>query len=201
MPPLTFPDVPIAQSHWELVPRTQSFESELSGDGQDLALPGDRWKLQITVTDLMGREARTFSAFVNRLRGRAGRFYMTPPGCGTPFGTVAGAGVVSGAGQTGDTLITSGWTPGQAELFAIGDYFQVGFELKQIVAVIASNGAGAATLQFTPPLRNSPANGAAIITSNPVCIMKPADNSQGACDISGPRIYAFSQSYIEALDI
>lgn len=202
MPTLTFPSsVPIAQAHWSLMPNTQSFESELNRDGQDLALPGDRWALQITVADLMGREARMFSAFVNSLRGRQGRFYMVPPGCGTPLGTAAGSGVVSGAAQTGSSLVTSGWTPNQAELFVVGDYFQVGSELKQITAIIAASGTGTATLQFTPPLRRSPANGAAIISANPKCIMKPADNNQGACDISGPRIYAFQQSYVEALDI
>ncbi len=198
---LTFPNVAIAQAHWQLIPRTQGFESELTGDSQDVILPGDRWAVQLTVTDLMGREARLFSAFINSLRGRAGRFYLSPPGCGTPLGTVAGNGVVSGAGQAGSTLSTSGWTANQAELFAIGDYFQIGVELKQITATIASNASGLATLVFTPPLRKAPTNGSTIVTVNPACIMKPVDNAQGAHDITGPRIYAFQQSYIEALDI
>ncbi len=201
MPTLTFPDVPIAQAHWSLVSNTQSMDSDLNGSGQDLALPGDKWALQITVTDLMGREARMFSAFVNSLRGRTGRFYMIPPGCGTPLGTAAGSGVVSGAGQSGSTLVTSGWTPNQAELFAVGDYFQVGNELKQITAAVAASGTGTATLQFTPPLRTSPANGAAIISVNPKCIMKSVDNNQAGYNLSGPRIYAFQQSYIEAIDL
>lgn len=201
MPVLTFPPVPIAQAHWSLVPRTQTFESELDGSGQALALPGERWALQLTVTDLRGREARLFSSFVNRLLGLVGRFYMTPPGCGTPLGTALGNGVVNAADQAGTTLTTSGWTPNQAELLAPGDYFQVGIELKQIVETIPVNAAGEATLVFTPPLRTSPAHGAAIITANPVCIMMQADNSQGAHDISGAQIYAFQQTYLEALDI
>lgn len=201
MPVLTFPDVPIAQAHWQLVPNTQGFESELNGVGQDLALPGDRWSVQLTVTDLRGREARIFSAFVNSLRGRQGRFTITPPGRGTPLGTALGNGVVNGADQSGTTLTTSGWTANQAELLAIGDFFQVGTELKEITATIPTNAAGEATLIFNPPLRTSPVNGAAIITLNPTCIMKQPDNNQCAHDISGAQIYAFQQTYVEALDI
>lgn len=197
---LSFPSVPIAQSHWRLVPLTQSFESELDGSSQDLALPGDRWAVQITVVDLMGREARLFSSFVNRLRGRAGRFYMTPPGCGTPLGTALGNGLVKGAGQTGTSLVIDGLTPNQAEYLLPGDYFQVGVELKQVVVTAVVDNTGQTTVQFTPPLRTSPADNAPIITTNPTCIMKQVDDNQSAHDLSGPRIYAFQQSYIEAID-
>ncbi|MBC7964234.1 MAG: hypothetical protein H7Y05_14980 [Steroidobacteraceae bacterium] len=200
-PVLTFPAVPIGQAHWSLISRTQSLESELDGSLQVLAQLGDRWAAQLTVSDLMGQPARLFSAFVNRLRGSSGRFYMTPPGCGTPLGSAAGSGVVNGANQTGDMLVTSGWIPNQVELLAVGDYFQIGFELKQIVATASSNAGGLATLTFTPPLRRSPTNGTAIIVNNPSCIMLPADDSQGAHDISGPVIYAFTLSGVEALDI
>lgn len=195
---LTFPVVPIAQCKWQLVSKTQAMESELNGFVQTAALPGDYWQAQFTVTDLMGREARMFSAFINSLRGRSGRFYLTPPGCGTPLGTALGNGLVQGAGQTGSTLATDGWTANQAELFAVGDYFQVGLELKQITAVAAANSGGVATLTFTPPLRSAPADNAAIVKSNPVCIMMAADDNQATYDLSGPRIYAFNFSARES---
>ncbi|MBC7964081.1 MAG: hypothetical protein H7Y05_14200 [Steroidobacteraceae bacterium] len=198
---LTFPAVAIAQAHWSLIPRTQLFESELNGSSQSLILPGDRWAAQLSVNDLLGRDARLFSAFSNRLRGRSGRFYLSPPGCGTPLGSATGSGFVNGAGQTGDTLLTYGWSPNQTELLAVGDYFQIGIELKQIVVKAVSNGTGLSTLQFTPPLRNSPAHSSAILVSNPCCIMMPADDNQGGMDISGPRICAFTLACLEALDI
>jgi hypothetical protein len=196
---LTFPDVAIAQVKFSLISRSQAMESELNGSIQTGALPGDYWQAQFTVVDLMGRDARLFSAFVNSLRGRQGRFYLSPPGCGTPLGTALGTGLVQGAGQTGSTLVTDGWTANQAELFAIGDFFQVGSELKQITATAASSAGGVSTLTFTPPLRSSPADNAAIVKTNPVCIMMAADDNQGSFDLSGPRIYAFNFSCREPI--
>lgn len=196
---LTFPAVAIARCSWQLVSRTQVMESELNGTIQTAALPGDYWQAQFSVIDLMGREARLFSAFINSLRGRSGRFYLTPPGCGTPLGTALGSGLVNGAGQTGSSLVTDGWTANQAELFAVGDYFQVGTELKQITATAVSSGAGSATLAFTPPLRAKPSDNAAIVKSNPTCIMMASDDNQSTYDLSGPRIYAFNFSCREPL--
>lgn len=195
------PTVPIADCKWSLVTNSQMMQSELSGAIQVAALPGDYWAAEITISDLVGREGRELTAFITRLRGMAGRFYLTPPAGQTPYGTALGSGVVSGAAQTGSSLTTSGWTPNQDSLLVAGDYFQVGYELKQVVATASSDALGNATIEFTPPLRTSPADGAAIITSNPACVMMLADDKQAAAAISGPQIYAVSLACREALDI
>lgn len=201
MPILTPPSVGIEKVNWRIIPRNQSFESELNGDGQEIALPGDRWSTVLTVTNLMGREARAWFAFIASLRGTQGRFYLSPPGQVNHYGTALGNGAVKGANQTGSSLVTDGWTPNQAELLATGDYFQVGYELKLVTAPVAVDGTGQATIPFTPPLRVSPADNAPIITTNPACVAKLADNNQAACDIQGARIYAMTHAVIEALDI
>jgi hypothetical protein len=198
---LTPPTVAVERVNWGLIANSQGFEGELTRDGQEVALPGDRWSTVLTVTNLMGREARAWFAFIASLRGRTGRFWLSPPGQVTHYGTALGSGAVKGANQTGSTLVTDGWTPDQAELMAVGDYFQVGYELKLITAVSASNGAGEATLHFTPPLRRSPADNASIITTNPACVAKLVDDNQAKFDLQGARIYAMTHAVIEALDI
>lgn len=201
MPTLTPPTVPIASAGFRLIPNNSQFQSDLNRDSQAVALPGDRWSTVITVSNLRGREARAWVAFIASLGGIRGRFWLSPPGCGTTIGTALGSGVVSGSSQTGSSLVTSGWTASQTELLAIGDYFQVGNELKMVTATAASNGSGQATIAFTPPLRTSPANGASIVTANPACIMMLADDQQAAWEVQGAQIYAMTHSCIEALDI
>lgn len=198
---LTPPSVSIQTVNWRLIPNNQSFESELNRVGQEVVLPGDRWSGVLTVSNLMGREARAWVAFIVSLGGRRGRFWLSPPGQTTCYGTASGFGAVNGALQTGQSLVTDGWTANQPELLAVGDYFQVGTELKMVTATASSNSSGASTIQFTPPLRTFPADNAQIITVNPSCVMKLTDDTQAAWDIQGARIYAMTHACIEALDI
>lgn len=101
-------------------------------------------------------------------------------------GAYAGSPTVSGAGQTGSSLLTAGWTASIANLLNVGDVFTVAGvyavnpksrqstgSLQQFVvtAAASSNGSGNATLSIYPPITTtgayqtvtaSPANGAAI---------------------------------------
>jgi len=79
----------------------------------------------------------------------------------------------------GNTIYTSGWTPNITNVLKIGDYFQLGSELKMITSNINSDGSGNATLEFEPPMRSSSiANGSTIILSNASCLMILSDNQQ-----------------------
>lgn len=198
---LSFPSITPQSCEWALESKTQTFESPLNGSIQTGALPGDKWRAMLTFTNQQGRPAHQLRAFLASLRGRSGRFYLTPHDHPAPDGTAAGSGVVSGAGQTGSALVTSGWTPDQSSLLLMGDYFQVGDEIKIITADTASDESGNATLTFAPPLRTSPANGAAIVTNNPKCIMMLEDDRQARFAASSPVIYAMSISCVEPLDI
>jgi P22 coat protein - gene protein 5 len=101
-------------------------------------------------------------------------------------GPMGGAPVVNGAGQSGATLVTNGWTAAVASRLLGGEDFQVAGvfsvnplskvstgKLKQIsvLSAVSSDGAGNATLTLVEPLvtsgptqnvTNSPAAGAAI---------------------------------------
>ena len=92
-------------------------------------------------------------------------------------------------------------SPDQSELLIPGDYFQVGNELKKVVEHVPTNGAGEATIVFTPIIRRSPADLASIITTNPAFVAMLADDNQAAWDVQGARIYASSVACIEALDL
>jgi len=180
------------------VANVQIFESELNGTIQTGALPGDHWEGTATWTNRDGTNADTLIAFFRGLRGAVTPFTMYPFDRPTPKGTALGTPVVNGADQSGTTLITSGWTPSQTECLAVGDYVQIGDELKQIDAAIASDGTGAATLSFYPPIRKPPANGSAVVTDHPRGVFK-LSGPRPDSSVRSPIIYALSVAFREVV--
>lgn len=101
-------------------------------------------------------------------------------------GAYAGSGVVNGAGQTGSSLVTNGWTASITGLLNVGDVFTIAgvFAVNPksrastgslqnfvVTSAVNSDGSGNATIGIYPPITttgayqtvsNSPANGAAI---------------------------------------
>ena len=143
---------------------TFSFTSAFTGVNQNVSHPGARWTITMDFPLLQGRQKRVLQAFLNSLSGRAeavkvydnsreGRPTMGAPG-------------VSGDGQLGKTLLTSGWIPYQ-KVLEIGDLITINNEMKEIDEDIWSDATGFATLSFNPPLRKAPPNGASIETQNP----------------------------------
>lgn len=150
---------------FSLVPNTQSFSSSLSGSVQTVELPGARWKISFTMENLAEADSALLQAFMVKLRGRAGRFYLHNFARSEPRGTQRGTPLVKGALQTGTTLVIDACTVG-ATLLA-GDFFAVNGELKMVVADATADGAGEMSLTFEPPLRSSPADNDALTLSSP----------------------------------
>jgi hypothetical protein len=163
---------------FSLIPNTMSFESPLNRAIQTLELPGARWQATFGWNNLSAADARILKAWLNKLSGMAGRFYLHDSSHATPAGTALGTPLVKGASQTGRTLITDGWTANQTNLLVPGDYFSVGAQLFVITEPAASDGSGNATLTFEAPLRSSPADNAPLTTASPSCVMRLVDDMQ-----------------------
>jgi hypothetical protein len=146
-----------SQFEWSLVSNTQTFTSPLSGAIQTVEIPGARWTVSFSLTAMDAADAALWRAFTAKLRGQAGRFYLWNMARPIARGIGTGTPVVSGAGQSGATLVTSGWTISTTGILKAGDFFSVNGELKLLVADANSDGSGVATLTFEPPLRSSPA--------------------------------------------
>lgn len=189
-----------APSHmvFALQPNTMSFESPLNKSVQTSELPGARWKSKFGWNNLTDADARLIKAWLNKLSGRAGRFYLGDSTHPVPAGTALGTPLVKGASQTGRTLLTDGWTANQSNLLLPGDYFSVGSQLCVITAPIASNGTGEATLQFEAPLRAAPADNLAIITTNPKCTMLLIDDSQDNFPFTERNVTSITIECLEA---
>lgn len=198
MTTLALPTAPaFKQARFALESNALTFASPLNGTVQTVEFPGARWALTATLPPMKRETAATWQAFFTQLRGLSGRFYAGDPGAKIPRGTALGSPLVNGGSQTGVSLVTDGWTPSQSQALRPGDYFQVGTELKMVVATTVVNGAGAATITFEPPLRSSPADNAPIVTGNPVCTMRLLDPVTG-WDLEPASLYGFAFAAVES---
>ena len=199
---LTFPHTEISapsRVSWRLVPRTQVFSSPLNGGEQTSEQPGARWEADITWAALTKAEVRRLRAFVVQLRGRAGRFYLFDFSHTTPAGVGTGTPLVNGASQTGNSLITDGWTPSTTGILKAGDYFTLSSgELKMLTADADSDAGGNATLSFEPPIRVSPANNGAITLTRPPAVMRLVDDGQDLFAVEGSLVMDYTLRAVEA---
>lgn len=162
---LTFPSLIPSKVTWSLVSNTEQFTSPLNGSTQTAGRPGSRWKAALDFIGMDKATSASFDAFLASLDGMAGRFYLYPHH--RPGGGINGA--VAGASQVGTSLNV---TVAAGRTFAPGDFFAVNNELKMITAAAVANGSGAVTLSFSPMLRASPANAAAVVFNQPTVLMR-----------------------------
>lgn len=200
--PLSLPAWPpprrVAMSPYSAVAVVRSPFS-LAGQAQDWG--GKIWQADVDLPPMQVAEAAAWRAFKLKLNGRAGTFLMGDPAYAGPRGTMAGTPVVDGAGQSGQSLAIRGLTPSATSVLLAGDYLQLGTgatsRLHMNLTDADADGAGEAELDLWPDLRESPADGAAIVTAEPVGVWRMADAAM-AWDAE-PLVWGFSFSCVEDL--
>ncbi len=127
-----------------------------------------RWGMQLTWAPMRRAVFMQFFAFLMAQRGQADTFTTQLPGHNTPQGTWSGTPVVNGAGQTGRVINLRGLTASQAAAAKAGDILTLAGQTKvyMVTADAASDAGGLAAVAIEPALLASPADGAAVTTSN-----------------------------------
>lgn len=172
--PLTLPGYPDNLDSVQITPapKVAMTAGEFSFRQNVYERSGQIWRLDLMTIPLDKAAARAWIAFVLKLRGQVGTFLAGDPVARIPRGTVAGSPVVNGAGQTGPTLDTRGWTPGATGVLRESDWFQLGSgaaaRLYQNLTDVDADGSGNATLDVWPDVKDQPADGEGIITTDPV---------------------------------
>lgn len=161
---------------------------------------GHRWTFSLAWPSGLSRsDISALWAFVVSMGGQA-----TPFDFYAPFqaaqGSMAGSPVVSGAGQYGNSINCSGFTPSQPGVLKAGDYIRIAGSKKAhiITEDIASSADGAATLRIHPVLQSSPADGSAITAGGLFRVALASDSSE--IDISDVLHYGLSLDFVEVLD-
>lgn len=198
--PLSPPVSPSFRSaRFSLISNTTVFGSPLTMTEQILERPGARWSAEFTLPPMTrAGGGAAWTAFFASLRGRRGTFYGYDPAATSPRGIGTGTPLVNGASQTGNTLITDGWTAGQTGILLAGDYIGVNSRLHMVVEDANSDGSGNATLSIEPALRESPADNAPITISSPKVTMRLVEDV-ASWDLDTALFYGFSFSAVEAL--
>jgi hypothetical protein len=178
---------------------TRRFVSPFNQFTQTIELLGAKWVATYTTTPLTRAESAAVKAFLMKLRGGGNTFNAYDPDGKTPRGVMSGTPLVKGAGQTGASLVIDGATINITGWGKTGDYFSVNSELKCLTADCNSNGSGEVTLVFEPPLRNSPADNAAITTTNCTCQMILVDDDQAQWNSDENKLSQITFSGVEKL--
>lgn len=187
-----------------------SFSLRVSGSAAMLRSPwtfqtqvqehqGQIWMLEAAVAPCDRERAEPWIAFLESLEGPVGTFLIGDPLARVPRGVATGTPLVKGAGQSGKSLDTDGWTPSTTGILKAGDYIQVGQRLHKLKADASSDGSGNATLDIYPRLRESPADNAAIVTNAPVGLFRLNSAEVPLFEADYERLYSISFTAVEAI--
>jgi hypothetical protein len=145
--------------------------SPFTGQQQVYKHQGQWWEAEMSFPPMRRENAEEVAAFLIKLNGRFGTFLMGDPANTLPRGAGTGTPLVKGASQTGNELITDGWTANTTNILKAGDWIQLGTgsasRLHKVLQDVNSDGTGTATLTIFPNLRSIPADNLSIITQNP----------------------------------
>lgn len=171
--PLTFPTVIApARSKFGMLTSVAVSQSPFSYQQQVYKNQGAAWKCEIEMPAMRRVYAEQFIAFMAKLQGRYGTFLFGDYDGRRPQGVATGSPLVKGAGQTGMTLLTDGWTAGVTNILKAGDYIQLGSSstarLYKVTDNVNSDGSGNASLPIWPPLRSSPGDNDPLVVNSTV---------------------------------
>jgi hypothetical protein len=166
------------------------------GQTQTQVWPGaDAWSMTITLPKMARALAARWRGFMAELRGMSNVFQIGDPYCTSPLGSgnaPVNLGNGSGGSSTGPVCVTSGtnnlamstllytggWIPSINGQLLAGDYIQIGYRLYQVCEAVNSDSSGNATISIWPSLRETPANGAALILNNTKGVFRLARNQR-----------------------
>ena len=170
-----------------------------SFDSQVQEWSGQRWTVDVQLPPLTRDQARLWIAFLAALRGPRGTFYVFDPATILPYGPASGTPRVNGAGQTGNVLVTDGWTPSISGILKAGDKFQLGNFLYMVLQDADSNGSGQATLDIWPRLRSATVDDESLITVKPKGIFRLPNQINQLWSADEAQIYDVGFSAVEAI--
>ena len=176
-------------------------QSPFTAAQQVYKYPGQFWEADVTLPPMKRADAEYWVAFLLKLNGPYGTFLLGDPLGATARGIATGTPVVNGGSQTGNELVTDGWTTSQTGILKAGDYIQLGSgataQLYKILDDANSDGSGNATFTIWPSLRSSPADNATITVSSPKGVFRLT--TLPSWDIDEASIYGLTFGAREAL--
>lgn len=197
--PLTFPTSPKPRNA-RIIARTVVgiSESMFSLVTQKQVHSGQRWEMDLELPPMTESEAGAWLGFLLSLNGVRGTVLVPDPDRTAPQGVGTGTPLVNGASQTGNSIITDGWTASQTGILKAGDLMQIGNYMYMVLSDVNSDAGGNATFDIWPSLRSSPANNAAITVNDCKTLMRLATNEM-AWTTDSLQHYGLALVFVEEL--
>lgn len=200
--PLIFPNIGIKSVNIRAQTVVGASVSPFTGQQQVYRHQGQWWEMEVTMPAMKRDEAEQVASFLLKMNGRYGTFLLGDPANLLPRGVGTGTPLVFGGGQTGDALITDGWTPSTTGILKAGDWIQLGTgsatRLYKVLDDVNSDIDGVSSLNLFPNLRQSPANNAEVVVSSPKGQWRLAANETNF-SIDEASIYGITFACVEAL--
>lgn len=163
------------------------YASPFTGQQQVYQHPGQFLTASIELPPMDRSSAAGFVAAMLSLQGLTGTFLFGDPAWTSPRGVGTGTPLVNGGSQTGQDLITDGWTTSQTGIVKAGDWLQIGSgatqQLCMVLADANSNGSGVATISLFPRIRTAFADNTAITVNNPKGVWRMSDDGSFLQDV------------------
>jgi hypothetical protein len=197
--PLTPPTTPAPMSvEWSPLSAGGVASSPATFVADKFLHSGRKLEAALAYPAMLRAKGDAWAAFLAALDNSYGNFYFGPQGPGaTPKGVATGTPLVKGAGQSGQTLLTDGWTPTTTGILKAGDWIQLGSgatrSLHMQLEDTNADGSGNATLTLWPAPRTAPADNSAIVVSSPKGVFRLKNRPQWAI---GPA-YIYEPLHLE----
>lgn len=197
---ITFPSISNpARVDWGIERFDGMFVSPLNGEIQQIVRPGARWGVTLSWSTLPEADWHALAAWGAQM-ATGGYRCALPNYAYRALGSLAGTPLVNGAGQTGGTLATKGWTASAVGVLKTGDMFQITngtkHQLVMVTADVNADGLTDASVPITPSLRISPTNSSVLVTSAPAAFFMK-DKPTSKFSHMPPRLAAYTTNLIE----
>lgn len=200
--PLSIPNTDIAKVRLVANNIVGVSQSPFTAAQQVYKYTGQFWEADITLPPMKREQAEYWISFLLKLNGSYGTFLLGDPNGQTARGVATGTPLVNGASQTGNSLVTDGWTNSTTGILKAGDYIQLGSgataRLYKVLDDVNSDGSGNATLTLFPDLRTSPSDNATITVANPKGVFR-LNTGATSWDINEASVYGITFGAREAL--
>ena len=165
----TFPSSPAPSSIAISSSQNTIVTTTASGRRQARQIDAQKFRLRVSFPIMTRTEFAPILAFIMKQRSQMESFQYTPPSVDDSLGVASGVISVNGAINAGVTSVAiDGMANSTSGVFKAGDFFRFTGQSKvyMVVADVSSNGSGAGTLTFEPPLRSNVADNNVLIYSN-----------------------------------
>lgn len=182
------------------VPNVAVSMSQFTFEAQKQVFDAFRWEIDLEYPPITDRTAiGELEAFLLKLNGQENTTLVPDFDQATPNGIGTGTPLVNGASQTGETLVTDGWTASQTGILKAGDKISVENYIYMVVDDANSDGSGNATFNIKPALRSSPANNASIDVTYPATLCRLATNIVSLPKDRNGYLTGFTLVFVEEL--